>query len=196
MSIEPTPRQEKTDETKRKLTQTAFALFAEYNYDVVTIDDICKRAGLTKGAFYHNFGSKENLVVLSYNRQLDEYITSHFALEDTAPLSEQLYDLYMTVLDFAERMGKPATRRSYLAQINSCVYLKIPGRAYVDSLIALVDRGLRENAFRAPLSDIEAYMLLTGTFTGLLLEWSTHEEKPDIPDWRSLIRTQLSLILA
>jgi len=196
VSIEPTLRQEKSDETKAKLTSTALSLFKEYSYDIVTIDDICKRAGLTKGAFYHSFGSKEDLVVLSFNQQLDNYIDNHFSLDESSPIFDQMCGLYMTILDFAASMGKPATRRSYLAQINSCVYLKIPGRAYVDNLMGLVERGLRENAFRSKLSEIEAYMLLTGTFTGLLMEWSTHEEKPNIPDWRKLIRTQISLILA
>ena len=101
----------------------------------------------------------------------------------------------MAILEFTSSAGKAATRRSYLSQISSCVYLKIPGRAYVDSLRSLVERGMKENAFRPRLRDFELYMLLTGTFTGLLMEWSTHEDGPGIPDWGMLMRTQLGLIL-
>ena len=90
MSIEPGARQTKAEETKRKLTKTALDLFQVFGYDIVTIDDICKRAGLTKGAFYHNFKSKEDLVVLSFNQLLDEHIGRVFVLDEKAALIESV----------------------------------------------------------------------------------------------------------
>lgn len=195
MSIKKSARQMKADETKSILTTTALELFHEYGFDRVTVDDICERAGLTKGAFYHNFESKEDLVVLSFNQQLDEHISGNFVLDEASPLLDQLTGLYMSILDFAHSRGKAETRRSYLAQICACVHLKIPGRAYVDYLTALVERGRREKAFRVELEPYEMYMLLTGTFTGLLMEWSTHDDGPGIPDWKKLMRVQMALLV-
>src|SRR5688572_10675463 len=48
-------------DTKLKLMQTATELIWESNYDNVGIADICKKAGVTKGAFYHHFTSKADL---------------------------------------------------------------------------------------------------------------------------------------
>ena len=48
-------------DTRLKLMQTATELIWESNYDNVGIADICKKAGVTKGAFYHHFTSKADL---------------------------------------------------------------------------------------------------------------------------------------
>lgn len=53
----------KTSETKEKLLQVGFDLIWDSSYGSVSVDDICKRAGINKGSFYHFFPSKADLVV-------------------------------------------------------------------------------------------------------------------------------------
>ena len=55
----------KTCETKEKLMQVGFDLMWDNSYGSVSVDDICKRAGINKGSFYHFFPSKADLVVVS-----------------------------------------------------------------------------------------------------------------------------------
>ncbi|HEY5792583.1 MAG TPA: TetR/AcrR family transcriptional regulator [Chthoniobacterales bacterium] len=50
-------------ETKLKLLRTAIELIAESSYGSVSVDDICQRAGVKKGSFYHFFPSKSDLTV-------------------------------------------------------------------------------------------------------------------------------------
>lgn len=50
-------------DTKQHILQTAFKLFLLKNYKEVTMQDIVKETGLSKGAFYHYFKSKEQLFV-------------------------------------------------------------------------------------------------------------------------------------
>ena len=38
-----------------KLLASASFLFLEKGYDAVSVNDICKHAGVSKGAFYHYF---------------------------------------------------------------------------------------------------------------------------------------------
>jgi TetR/AcrR family transcriptional repressor of nem operon len=45
--------------TRQKITAAAKNLFSTYGYGQTTIDDIITAAGVTKGAFYHYFKSKE-----------------------------------------------------------------------------------------------------------------------------------------
>ncbi len=47
--------------TKQKITAAAKNLFSTHGYSQTTIDDIITAAGITKGAFYHYFKSKEDL---------------------------------------------------------------------------------------------------------------------------------------
>jgi len=48
-------------ETREKLLETALTLIWQSNYSIVGVNEICKQAGVTKGAFYHHFESKASL---------------------------------------------------------------------------------------------------------------------------------------
>jgi TetR/AcrR family transcriptional repressor of nem operon len=62
----------KTCETKEKLLQVGFDLIWDSSYGSVSVDDICKRAGINKGSFYHFFPSKADLVVEAYQSHWQE----------------------------------------------------------------------------------------------------------------------------
>ena len=62
----------KTCETKEKLLQVGFDLIWDSSYGSVSVDDICKRAGINKGSFYHFFPSKADLVVEAYEAYWQE----------------------------------------------------------------------------------------------------------------------------
>jgi TetR/AcrR family transcriptional regulator, transcriptional repressor for nem operon len=62
----------KTCETKEKLLQVGFDLIWDSSYGSVSVDDICKRAGINKGSFYHFFPSKTDLVVEAYEEHWKE----------------------------------------------------------------------------------------------------------------------------
>ena len=62
----------KTSETKEKLLQVGFDLIWDSSYGSVSVDDICKRAGINKGSFYHFFPSKADLVVEAYQEHWKE----------------------------------------------------------------------------------------------------------------------------
>jgi TetR/AcrR family transcriptional repressor of nem operon len=47
--------------TREKLLDTAIQLIWQSNYHSVGVNEICARAGVTKGAFYHHFESKADL---------------------------------------------------------------------------------------------------------------------------------------
>lgn len=49
------------NETREHILQVAGRLFLQRNYDGVSIQDITRAAGMTKGALYHYFTSKEQL---------------------------------------------------------------------------------------------------------------------------------------
>src|SRR5580692_4631714 len=62
----------KTCETKEKLLQVGFDLIWDSSYGSVSVDDICKRAGINKGSFYHFFPSKADLVAQAYQEHWKE----------------------------------------------------------------------------------------------------------------------------
>ena len=47
---------------KEKIIEAAWALFMEQGYEQTTLQEILDRAGTSKGAFYHHFRAKEDLL--------------------------------------------------------------------------------------------------------------------------------------
>ncbi len=47
--------------TRQKLLDAAAQVFAEVGLDAASVEAICERAGFTRGAFYSNFETKDEL---------------------------------------------------------------------------------------------------------------------------------------
>lgn len=52
--------------TKERLAATAAELMMRQSFGAVSVDDICKAAGVQKGTFYHHFPSKVELALAAY----------------------------------------------------------------------------------------------------------------------------------
>jgi TetR/AcrR family transcriptional repressor of nem operon len=50
-------------DARTRLLDAAIHVIRAQGYTATTVDDICREAGLTKGAFFHHFKSKEDLAV-------------------------------------------------------------------------------------------------------------------------------------
>ena len=48
-------------ETRSRLLRAALEVFSEKGFGRTTVDDVCARAGYTRGAFYSNFVSLDEL---------------------------------------------------------------------------------------------------------------------------------------
>lgn len=75
-----TNRQKQAAASKNKLVAAAMELFNEKGYEQTTVQDICTRADLSVGVFYHYFPSKSDVlqtVRLRKNEELLDYISNH-----------------------------------------------------------------------------------------------------------------------
>ncbi|QGF23226.1 TetR/AcrR family transcriptional regulator [Raineyella fluvialis] len=50
-------------ETRQRLLDGAVGVFADRGVLAASVEEICDRAGFTRGAFYSNYGSKNELVL-------------------------------------------------------------------------------------------------------------------------------------
>jgi TetR/AcrR family transcriptional repressor of nem operon len=62
----------KGQNAREKLLAVAFDLIWTHSYGSVGVDEICKRAGVHKGSFYHYFRSKADLTVAAYDENWRE----------------------------------------------------------------------------------------------------------------------------
>ena len=62
MASTPTPsRTRDPEKTRERILDAAQALILDHGYGATTVDAVVNRAGITKGAFFHHFGSKSDL---------------------------------------------------------------------------------------------------------------------------------------
>jgi AcrR family transcriptional regulator len=64
-------QEERTELTRRRLLKAAEAVFIRDGFQAAKIEDIAKAAGYTRGAFYANFQSKEDLFIAVAARELE-----------------------------------------------------------------------------------------------------------------------------
>ncbi|MGW4489481.1 TetR/AcrR family transcriptional regulator [Amycolatopsis sp. NPDC004368] len=75
----------------RRLLQHATKLFAKKGFDRTSVQEIVEAAGVTKGAMYHYFGSKDDLLYEIYARVLREQTSQlERVASSAAPLRERL----------------------------------------------------------------------------------------------------------
>lgn len=78
-------RTEMMEETRARLIATARRAFAEQGYAQTSMDQFTAAAGLTRGALYHHFGSKEKLLIAVIDELEGEVAARLQAMADAAP---------------------------------------------------------------------------------------------------------------
>lgn len=75
-----------------RLVEVALQLFAEKGFEGTSVQDVVTAAGVTKGAMYHYFGSKDDLLAEIYARVLREQLErlEQFA-QSAAPVAERVH---------------------------------------------------------------------------------------------------------
>jgi len=83
-------------ETRARLMEAAMVVFAEHGFGQVSIEQICEAAGFSRGAFYSNFASIEQLFVAMYQEhaaliagQIEEALTAEPATRSVRELIDR-----------------------------------------------------------------------------------------------------------
>jgi AcrR family transcriptional regulator len=64
---------EQTD-TRSRIVAAAVSLFAEQGFDATSVNQVVARAGVAKGALYHHFDSKDDLLYEVYRELVDRQL--------------------------------------------------------------------------------------------------------------------------
>jgi len=65
------PPSQRREQTRARLLDAAHEVFSEVGMDAASVEVICERAGFTRGAFYSNFESKDELFLALVTRLSD-----------------------------------------------------------------------------------------------------------------------------
>ncbi|HET9796752.1 MAG TPA: TetR/AcrR family transcriptional regulator [Gemmatimonadaceae bacterium] len=176
-----TQAERRSDDRMQALLDAALGVFARDGYRTATIDDVAAAAGVTKGAVYHYFDTKEALLLSVIERShVLAFGRAEEALRDASlPASTRIRLLVRKV--FSERSAGSSDRLLGLL-VRSAAH-EVPraherwlreGPARLWTLVArLVEEGKARGEFRADADgDVGARVLVSGLMLQLL--WQQH----------------------
>ncbi len=101
--------QQKSEATRRKLLEAASRVFARDGFEAARLEDIAKESGHTRGAFYANFDTKEDLFFALLEKQASERLKD---LQQRLEAYESAPDRLQTLRGFY--LERAADRQSML----------------------------------------------------------------------------------
>jgi AcrR family transcriptional regulator len=178
--------QTRANETRGRILHSAAACFTKAGYDATGVAEICERAGVSKGAFYHHFPSKQAAFLVLFETwiaALDEPMRA--AVEGVGPVPQrvrQLAVLVERVFDSAAgqiplflEFWRQAARQPEVWQV-----IVDPYRRFQDSFSRLIAQGVAEGSLK-PMDPDEAGRALVSLGVGLVLQGLMDPEGADWP---------------
>ncbi|HEY4267101.1 MAG TPA: TetR/AcrR family transcriptional regulator [Galbitalea sp.] len=155
-----------TSPIPEKLMRVSVELFAEQGYAQTSVQQIVDAAGVTKGALYHYFKSKDDLLfdiydrILSLQREhLDEIVGRGLPVAETMRLACE--DVLVTSIEWLHE-GTVFFRSQHMLSDDRQREVKHRRREYNDAFERLLATGQREGVFR---DDIPAAVLIAHFFS-------------------------------
>jgi AcrR family transcriptional regulator len=164
--------------TREKLLDVAAELFQAKGVAAVSLDEVATLAGLTKGAIYGNFSSKDDLVFAVTAERTSKAIP---IFDGEAPLREQLRALVSS--HFSRPPKKARMQFAFLAELDLYALSREPlARRFVAFARECHEKSAANVALVAKkgelaLKPLELSVVLTGMLNGLLFQ---HACYPDI----------------
>ncbi|WP_019631881.1 TetR/AcrR family transcriptional regulator [Actinomadura atramentaria] len=133
-----------------RLLAVATRLFAEKGYESTSVQEIVRAAGVTKGAMYHYFGSKDDLLYAIYHRLLDLQTRRLEGIADGAGTAEErLRAAALDVLETSFRYLDDLIvffRSTHLLSAARQEAVRAERRRYHERFRRLVEEGQREGS--------------------------------------------------
>jgi AcrR family transcriptional regulator len=172
-----TRRQEKALETKTRIYNAAVELMERKGFEKSTIADISKKAGVSVGAFYHYFISKNDILAEIF-RKIDEYFSTQVipGLKNESSL-EQIVEYFDHYAKFNVASGVEMTRELFNPKIK--LFIK-KGRPMQTLLQALIRKGQEKGETRADEDPEELARFLLIMARGVVFEWSLYDGRYDL----------------
>lgn len=165
-------------ETKNKLYESANQLFRKYGFENVSVDSIVEMAGVSKGAFYVHFESKDALIAALINDYVKEVDLDYKSFLETLKL-KSASDILITMVDkitdtLIDYIGYEHMKTLYKVQITKALNnnaVMAYNRKLYKMFNDILTKGVQQGEFK---SDVPADILTRHfiiAFRGLTYEW-------------------------
>jgi AcrR family transcriptional regulator len=189
--------QQRSETTRAQLLQAAQKLFAKNGYDATGVAEICSLAGVSKGAFYHHFPTKQVLfleLLKSWLSGLDAQMNAVVegphnvpqALIDMAGMMQNVFRVANEQLPMFLEFWTQSSRDPVVWQATIAPY-----RRYQTFFTALVQNGVDEGSLKAVDPEAAARLILAMA-VGLLFQSLLD---PQGANWENMTKQSMQLLM-
>lgn len=167
-------RQCQAQETRRAILAAATQLSRQGRFDKMTVREVCAAAGVTTGAFYHHFSSKEDLLRQGFT-SVDVFLERALEPYGDLPPMKRLEELVRLYAQFMEEQGWETISLYYSRRLTdptqeSMSPQRYTLRALLDCLTALAREGIL-SPDHTPEWTAEFFFR---HFRGTVIDWTLH----------------------
>jgi len=167
--------QQRSEETRARILEAANRLFSQTGYETTSVAEICQEAGVSKGALYHHFPTKQAVFLAlldSWLAGLDAgFLIARQQTQDVPSAILQMADLVGNVYQTAE--VKPAILLEFWihALRDPVIWqaARAPYQRYLSYFAKLIGEGTRQGSLQ-PVDEALAARVLTSLAVGLLMQ--------------------------
>ena len=188
--------QQRSEETKAKIMEAAIKLFSIRGYNKASVDDICEEAGISKGAFYHHFKSKQALFLALLDEWL-QFVDQAIVSTKDKTVPETFMQMTQTFPYIFETAGEnlpmflefwlQASRDKKIWEAGIAPY-----RRYHKYFTTLIKKGVDEGSFVEVDPELASRMIVS-TAMGLLLQSLLD---PKGADWEKVSRESTDMLVS
>lgn len=172
-----TKRQEKAVVTKNRIYTAAIDLMDRKGFDNITIAEISKKAGVSVGAFYHYFKSKNDILAEIFQKA-DEYFSILVASGlKKKSIPDRIVEYFDHYAKFNETTGVETTQQLFNPKIK--FFIK-KSRPMLTLLKDLISEGQVKKEIRKDEDPEEIARFLFILARGVVFEWSLYEGRYDL----------------
>jgi AcrR family transcriptional regulator len=163
------------------LLNCAIDLFKQYGYKQVTINQICKAAGISKTTFYYHYSSKESLISDFYS-QVNLYAKENLASILSADnYVEQLWSICEMYMKPFEDVGSAIVKELLYINFGSDSLAIAPEDIYLkEVMISTIQRAKEDGQIQNPATAEELFDTLVYILDGVSFIWATKDGKYDL----------------
>jgi AcrR family transcriptional regulator len=188
-----------SEERRAQIIEAAMVVFAREGFPRSRMDDIAKEAGLSKGALYWYFESKDAIIIALLEHLLNGYAEKLRTLQEAGgSATERLLFFARHAVADARRIPVQVTPLIYefyaLAMRRKAlrVHIRDYFREYIELLADIIQEGIDQGEFRA-VDAKKAAIQLGAMYEGLGLLWALD---PETVNWEELGESTAELLLA
>jgi len=164
-------------ETKDRLYSTAIELMDREGFDNITIADISKKAGVSVGAFYHYFTSKNDILAEIFHKADEYFSTRVLSGLKTGSVPEKIVDYFDYYAKFNVSSGVELTQQLFNPKIKFFIR---KDRPMITILEDLIQEGQEKKEIRTDDDPEELSRYLFIMARGIVFEWSVYEGSYDL----------------